>query len=205
MSNRRAFSLPELLVVVGIIAILIGVLLPTLSKARAQANKVRCAANLTDLGRAFQMYLNDSKGRVPQVNGMPGRVPAVTDAPSVLEVFGTYTSNNKQIWRCPSDRAMNVDPSFPAGKESYFDAFGLSYEYNSWMNSLHGGGTFKDALDTAKKAPFMVDVTRFRIFNDFSHFHGKPGVNGNMNFLFADWHVGDIGEALSGSDLSPGT
>lgn len=195
----------ELLVVIGIIGVLIGMLLPALSRMRVATRRVACASQLSDLGRSFQMYLSDHKGRVPQVNNLPHRTPAIINAPSVLDVFEPYTRDKVKIWRCPSDTPVNTDSTFPASADSYYTAYGLSYEYNSWMNSLHGGGTFQDALNVAKRPPYMVAMTRFRIFNDFSRFHGKPGEIGNMNFLFADWHVGDIGQALSGSDFSSNT
>jgi prepilin-type N-terminal cleavage/methylation domain-containing protein/prepilin-type processing-associated H-X9-DG protein len=205
MKTQRGFTITELLVVIGLIALLIALLLPVLKQARAAANKVKCAGQLSDLGKGFQMYLNDSKGRLPQVNGMPLRTPVVVAYPSVLEVFNPYVNSRSLVWRCPSDVPVNVDSLFPADADSYHTAYGLSYEYNSWMNMLHGGGTFQEALSTAKKAPYFVDTSRFRIFNDFSFFHGKPGQMGNMNFLFADWSVGDIGEALSSSDFNKPT
>ncbi len=60
--NRSGFSLVELMVVIGIIAILIGLLLPTLSRARKQANQVACQSNLKQLGVMFQIYVNENKG-----------------------------------------------------------------------------------------------------------------------------------------------
>ncbi len=64
--RRAAFTLVELLVVVGIIALLIAVLMPALSTARRQAQTIRCAANLNDIGRAVQLYANDFRGRIPR-------------------------------------------------------------------------------------------------------------------------------------------
>ena len=61
----RAFTLVELLVVIGIIAVLVGILLPTLNGARRAAYTVQCSSNMKQLATAMLMYIQDNKGKFP--------------------------------------------------------------------------------------------------------------------------------------------
>jgi len=67
-SPSRAFTLVELLVVIGIIALLISILLPSLAKAREQGIRTKCLNNTKQLAYAFQVYLNENRQCVPAVN-----------------------------------------------------------------------------------------------------------------------------------------
>lgn len=95
-----AFTLVELLVVIAIIAVLIGILLPTLSRARASAKDVACMSNLRQWGLAWMQYCNDNQG-YPPPRGLALVYLSKPKLPYWMGYLDPYISASGQAIQCP--------------------------------------------------------------------------------------------------------
>jgi len=160
ISPAQAFTLIELLVVVAIISLLIAVLLPSLSRAKGQARRTVCQANMRSIGHGVAFYLNDNNGVLPaaRIYGAGGYArPASFHRPLGAFIAETKRPLNRylkniDIFECPSDRG---DPVI--GAPSFFREHGTSYAYASHakLNGtlLPDGHTVSDEIPDASQMP----------------------------------------------------
>lgn len=159
--ERRGFTLIELLVVIAIIALLLAILLPSLSRARQVAVRTQCAANLAALGKSCAVYAAASDDLLPWAGG--GFVNWYWDiGPRTADLILTAIGNTNQlrpdgarrILYCPSNRSQNVEGLWNYALPQY-RVIGYSY-----MGTRAGGlpsnqvlATMTNLGNTGKRVP----------------------------------------------------
>lgn len=144
MRKQDAFTLIELLVVIAVIALLMGILMPSLNLAKAQAQKVVCTAHMKSLGVSLRMYVDDNDGKTHQSpnNGLWDNAWEQTSVVKDYDQDHDYAywgiayypySKNKKIFRCPSTKRVDDWPEWGWGVtyQRYFKY--CSYGINGYI------------------------------------------------------------------------
>jgi prepilin-type N-terminal cleavage/methylation domain-containing protein/prepilin-type processing-associated H-X9-DG protein len=142
--SKKGFTLVELLVTIGIIALLAALLLPALSSARESARRTQCASNMRTIAIGFNCYAAANHGALPGIATIP---PQPSDwiywtfwEGSPFDRFGNgplcqYIGANESTFRCPSDdTAMHMVP--PDTTEQPQAPYKYSYEMNAFSADI---------------------------------------------------------------------
>src|SRR2546421_432954 len=142
ISSRRpaAFTLIELLVVIAIIAILAALLLPVLSRTKAQGHRTKCISNVKQMILAFGMYAEDNEDNFPYTSnwdnfgGIRGRDDAYGGlTPPAQRPLNNYAQNT-EVFHCPSDKGDTFLPQYPTSWEATGNSYRTQWHYNSFRN-----------------------------------------------------------------------
>jgi len=163
--------------VIAIIAVLAGLLLPVLARAKGKAKDIACVNNLKQIGVAVRMFADENDGMLPDAEQLPSAPADPTKPlPRICDLLARQLGYNtnampqvQTVFRCALDNVGR------------FEQNGSSYEWNA----NYGGRPVdspRHSTNPIGDAPLMYDYENFHV----------GGTNGTKHFLFADYHVGRL-------------
>lgn len=158
ISEKKGFTLLELLVVITIIATLVGIAVPVSISMVGKGREAACLGNLRSIGVGLQLYLQDHNQRLPEL--ALGRESRSSEEPVLETVLLPYVKD-EEVFHCPADSEQ-------------FRKTGSSYNWNHTQNGLHiSKVSFFGIEDRPEAVPLVTDKESW---------HPNEGTN----FLYAD-------------------
>jgi prepilin-type N-terminal cleavage/methylation domain-containing protein/prepilin-type processing-associated H-X9-DG protein len=180
-ARRAAFSLIEILVVIGIVGLLIALLLPALHRARQQALTVKCRANLQQIGQALLIYANNNTGWIypPNHGVIPGRPreeywPCLVFKPPVW---------NPPILLCPADNQPALECSYLLNH--YLRNYSIRYHSTNFAGGKNASNVIVMGEKRTETEGYYLDPGEWDlVVEPFRH-----GRTLKSNYLYLDLHV----------------
>lgn len=171
------FTLIELLCVMAIIAVVVGLSLPSYSNFRDKSDGVKCSSNLRQIGVALQGYVGQNDGQFPEIETDPGN-PVYPPESEAKGLLATLAGNGltEDVVKCPADlRTFN-----------YFAKRGTSYEWVPYVD---------DEMQAApqvftRRGQLTMPLSKIIVCFDTERVHGMRGeFKSKKNYLYADGHI----------------
>jgi len=200
--KEKGFTLIELLVVMAIIALLMGILLPSLNRARRQAKKIACLSNMRQMGIGLQAYLIDNEDRLP-----PSSCSLSDPNLYWLRIFTKYTRENL-LFRCPGDTAKDfVNWNIPLDEQPdglRWSSFALNVLLDP--HCPHNRGRYNNVINIrspmyciyVSESPSSwtrYDHTHPETWGSLNEAKGQVAWDrheGTSNYLFVDGHANNL-------------
>ena len=208
MRKNQNFTLIELLVVIAIIAILASMLLPALGKARNQAKKIACTANLKQIGTGIPMYMDDNNSWLPSGYFKTGEYIDRDFAKTYLNTVIPKNPSEKKganLFLCPLNSYWGFWYIYVDGVNlgctsyRYIGGFGQNNGWSqSWFpqrDTKQGAKPIRTLKDIDGNRPLMWDYCslyglQYPEYRKANHMAG--GNINDINMLYTDGHVGKI-------------
>ena len=194
-----AFSLIELIVVIGIVTILIGILMPTLSRVRQHAKQIACQSNMRQVGQLLLIYANSNNGYIYPL-GSPDEQPRLgmpVDRPQRWPVLVKGLERwNPPLLLCPQDEEPEEEHSYALNW--YFYLHKVRFHTHENLGGLKPGETILMGEKRAEATNYFIGDD-----NDYNYAADeyKHGLRLGSNYLFLDLHVSPLPPAANARHL----